>query len=221
MMPAGDLGPTLKDACSVQGDEKVTVHKAVLVAVALMTAGCTLGSSGSPGRHPTGSTFTESPVVPSSHPAARVVGCALASGRYTSPRTAADIVVGPVLFPGAKNMADSSPEAFLGGDVPRDRYGNYFVKVAVVVKADATVTVAIDRPAQSYVMLRTQRSPEGGEAAVTFQGCSQFDVAWAGGFLLKGRTRACVPLAIFVDGEAAPRALTVSLFNGPCPKSTG
>lgn len=196
----------------------MTVYKGALVAAAFMTASCTPSMSGS---GPTGSALPEKSAAPGSRPPSRVVGCALASGRYSSPRTTADIVVGPLLFPGAKNMADSSPEAFLGGEVPQDRYGNYFVKVAVVVKADSAVTIEIDRSAQSYVMLHTQRSPEGGEGAVTFQGCSQFDVAWAGGFLLKGRTRACVPLAIFVDGEAAPRALTVSLFNGPCPKSTG
>lgn len=149
-MPAGVPGPTLKNACPVKGGEKVTVHKAVIAAVALMTAGCTPGSSGS---RPTASTFVESPAA-SSHPAARVVGCALASGRYTSPRTAADIVAGPLLFPGAKSMADSSPEAFLGGEVPQDRYGNFFVKVAVVVKADSAVTIAIDRSARSYAQCR-------------------------------------------------------------------
>ncbi|WP_267593429.1 hypothetical protein [Carbonactinospora thermoautotrophica] len=189
---------------------------------AVLTAGSVLlpvlllaARTGEPGPpEPTQATAVP-PLAPAAGAAAnpRVLTCQRWGHPDPTPPGPDDLIVGPVRYPSLRRWQSMRPEDYgAGPDLG-------FYKVGTVVRAGAaTVTVTVAAPARSYAALSHPATEEGDEA-VTYQACPGTDTAFVGGFRLKGgRVRACVPLEIRVPGEAEPRQVTVSLFNGPCPQ---
>jgi hypothetical protein len=127
----------------------------------------------------------------------------------TIQRSADDVVVGPLGWPGLKTWATADPSGYV-----TSASGNDF-KVGAELDAGATVTVAIAPGAPGNAGLDYgQQWSYSPTQAVTFHACPHTDTAFVGGFHVEGRH--CVPLDITV-GNATPTRIVISVFNGPCP----
>ncbi|MGH3264946.1 MAG: hypothetical protein ACRDNS_23470 [Trebonia sp.] len=118
-----------------------------------------------------------------------------------------DLVIGPLSFPNGQR---------LGHMRPQDYGANGSYKIPPVLAPGATVTIAIARPARSYVVMNNPQAPRRGVVAATYHGCRD---AW--GFFPQSftftdhRIRGCVPMDITV-AEQRPRRVVLSLFAGKC-----
>ena len=70
------------------------------------------------------------------------------------------------------------------------------------------MTVAIGEAALAYAGIKTERGPAVGYSSVTYTSCAASTTSsgpggvwWVGGFTLVGRSSACVPLEVQVQGE--------------------
>jgi len=132
-----------------------------------------------------------------------------ASVAHAIVRSADDVVVGPLGWPGLKTWATADPSGYV-----TSASGNDF-KVGAEIKAGATVTVSVPAAAPGHAGLEYGQSWSYSPAqAVTFHACPDTDTAFIGGFHVEGRQ--CVPLDIAVGG-APPTRVVVSFFNGACP----
>jgi len=123
-------------------------------------------------------------------------------------RSADDITVGPLTWPGLRKWATGDPS----------RYGSPAAgefKIGAEVARGATVTVAVAPEASAHAGLRYgQRWGYTPAQAVSFHACEDGDTAFIGGFYVKGKR--CVPLDVRI-GEEPPTRIVVSFFNGACP----
>ncbi|HYU83843.1 MAG TPA: hypothetical protein VEK80_03470 [Kribbellaceae bacterium] len=175
----------------------------------LMLAACT----GAPGpvehKQPTRSPATSATIGSADTPF--VVPCQRAVLGQPS-RTSDDLTVGPLTYPHARSLASMPPP-----DNARRADGVYVYKLGTIVSAGATVTVTVAPQARSYAALDHPDAPQGGDLAVTYQGCPDHDTGFVGGFLLKKQSRACVPLDVRIRGQDQVRRIVISFFNGTCP----
>jgi hypothetical protein len=128
-----------------------------------------------------------------------------------------DLVVGPLSYGGL-----SDGRLFSDGVLP-DAEGVRFFKIGPQLLLDHSATVTIGASAQSFAGIRTESGPAEGFSSVTYTSCSADSVAsdvlggwWVGGFTLVGRSAACVPLEIQIDGESDIRRLELSLGEVAC-----
>jgi hypothetical protein len=125
----------------------------------------------------------------------------------------ADLVVGPLRFPGLIHGFDSTRS------VP-DSNGVTFYKVGVQLPAATTATVTIGGPARSHVGIRTESGPPAGYTSVTYSSCSSADPSayfwWVGGFTVIGGTETCIPLDVRVKGEDSVRKITIPMNSTGC-----
>jgi hypothetical protein len=127
----------------------------------------------------------------------------------------ANVVVGPLVLVGA---------AFTGADTIREFGGNKF---PALVRAGHRVTVALPADMRGLAGLGygplpqgVELSPEDGHRAVTFIACPLWASSgsvtfWSGAVL--ARAPRCVPLAVWVDGEPAPRRVALRMGIRECP----
>jgi len=135
-------------------------------------------------------------------------------GAFADP---ANVVVGPLVLVGADYTPPDTIRGFGGNKFP------------VLLRAGHRATVALDRDdaGLGYGPLPqgVELSPEDGHPVVTFVACrdgrpsgSRVDgspVTFWSGFVLT-RSPMCVPLAVWVDGEAAPRRVTLRMGVRRC-----
>jgi hypothetical protein len=143
----------------------------------------------------------------------RSVSCAEGYALDAPSVSSTDVVVGPLRFPDLreaflKNAALTAP----------NYHGRYFYKTGPQVQAGATVTVAVSPSASSFASLVSAFSPDGGDQAITYHSCSntKYGTWWVGGFLLRDRSSACVPLLVTVAGESQVRRITVAIRVKRC-----
>jgi hypothetical protein len=138
-----------------------------------------------------------SPAVAATGPALGAAGhpLALACGAEAwsptpvpqSPRPG-DLAAGPLIIPGAKQMAHGNPELF-------GQHGSY--KVPFIVEMGETVTVTIEPPAADLVDIDNPYSPIGGVTSIIYHSCAHQPGFYAQSIVfLHGRSRGCVPLAV-------------------------
>ena len=116
------------------------------------------------------------------------------------------------------------PGAFTGADTVREFGGNKF---PALVRAGHRVTVALPADMRGLAGLGygplpqgVELSPEDGHRAVTFIACPLWASSgsvtfWSGAVL--ARSPRCVPLAVWVDGEPAPRRVALRMGIRECP----
>ncbi|MDA8301283.1 MAG: hypothetical protein M0005_06990 [Actinomycetota bacterium] len=149
----------------------------------------------------------------------RVFSCADESSIYPQVQqrpAAGDLVIGPLLIPGAKRSATGSPSSH---PAYRD-HGVTGYKVGFVpLQMGSMVTVTVGAKARSRVVL----DPEflaGGVVAATFRSWSR-EPGFSFFFpqiiaFTNGRTRGCVPLTVRGGDQARAYHATLSLFAGRC-----
>jgi hypothetical protein len=186
-----------------------------VIAVLALLAGCTTHPppvgppSGEPAGRPSRSDSTAASAGTLANP--RSIRCDPheASFAHAIVRSADDVVVGPLGWPGLKTWATADPSGN-GTSASGDDF-----KEGAELQAGAVVTVSVPSGAPGHAGLEYGQSWRYSPAqAVTFHACPDSDTAFIGGFHVEGRQ--CVPLDIAV-GDAPPARLVVSFFNGTCP----
>jgi hypothetical protein len=177
------------------------------VTIALALSACTGGNPTSGAVTPTSSTATEA----SGSAGSGTDSCQ--QGRSMPGRpSATDLVVGPLSYGGLLAFADRS-------DAPGEAgHGDYFYKSGAQLKPGAVATVAIASQASTYAGLVTETGPESGFRQVTFHSCpgGEFGTWWVGGFVLRGRRTACLPIDITTGSSITTKRVVVSLGGGSC-----
>lgn len=183
----------------------------LLVRLAALTA-CT-----SPAQNTDSATSTLASLAPSG---AITVGCGQARAVETD-RTAIDaddLVIGPLVYQGAVL-------AYQGTDLPGtppspDADGLTYFKTGAEVPPETIVTVSVGATARSSTGIVRGNGPAAGYSSVTYRACpakkQHGRVWWAGGFSLVGKTSACLPSEVRVEGESDIRKVSVSLVVDPC-----
>lgn len=126
-----------------------------------------------------------------------------------------DLVIGPLRYPGLRHGYSAYLEPLTKPNYPG---GGYFYKVGPELAAGATATIQIDPSASDYAALISADSPQTGDQAITYHSCakSKHGTFWPGGFILHGRSTACVPIRITVADESAVHRVVIALPAGAC-----
>ncbi|PII84742.1 hypothetical protein BMH32_13250 [Leucobacter sp. OLJS4] len=164
-----------------------------------------------------------SPDAPSPSGSASV-GCD-AARPDPEPTGIADLIIGPLSYGAAAEgirTADGRPAA-PGPD------GIAFYKIGTRLALGASATVAIGDPARAYAGIRTEQGSDGGYSSVSYEACAPGDpritgddapapvgVWWVGGFLLRDRDSACLPLEITVGDDPTVHRVDLALPAGAC-----
>jgi hypothetical protein len=126
-----------------------------------------------------------------------------------------DVGFGAGYFPQARRLATRNPPDSGRGA----RLSGY--KLPPVVYPGATVTITIDRGARTYVVQQNPWSPPQGSQAVTYRACLHKRGFFPQSFrFTDGRVRGCVPLDVRVEGQRETNRIVLSLFAGPCTRSS-
>ncbi len=133
--------------------------------------------------------------------------------------TAGDWILGPLSYPGYADGRVPPPDARDAVDTD----GIRFFKIGTRLIPDHAVTVTIGEEAQTYAGIKTERGPAVGYSSVTYTSCDASTpssgpggVWWVGGFTLVGRSSACVPLDVQVQGERDIRHVHLLIGNSSC-----
>ncbi len=126
-----------------------------------------------------------------------------------------DLVAGPLRYQGLAGGYD----LYQGLPATVDSDGIAYYKIGVELEPESEATVAIGGSAREYASILVENGRPEGYAEVTYRSCS--DTApdtvtwWVGGFLLRGRDSACVPLEITVAGEET-KTFNIGFPTGAC-----
>jgi ferredoxin len=189
--------------------------RVVLTAFTVLLAGCA-GSSDSDSQRATEQTTSLPSAASNGHPGGVIIDCSMRSMADFGPAFAdpQNLVVGPLLLVGG---AEITPEAVV---LAHDGQ-----KFPLLVKAGHTVTVDVPSSLRKTAGLAYGPCPEGAikveEAhdTITFVACGRDDpsgstaggpVTFWSGFVMTSVPR-CLPLDVYVGGEAAPRRVEVAL----------
>jgi hypothetical protein len=190
------------------------MRKATLSALAIgilcsLTVGCTSKGPSDAGKTP-GPSVASMPANVGSIGNPRLLTCTMAASNQPLSPQPGDISAGPLSYPDARMTlasAESRPVV----------EGMTFYKQGTFVRDGSTVTVTIAGQARSFALLQSVGHPSG-DLAVTYQSCPSGGASsWIGGFNLKGRTAACVPLDVAIDGENVIRRIVIPAGGGTCP----
>jgi hypothetical protein len=124
-----------------------------------------------------------------------------------------DLVVGPLSYGGLLSFADPANRPGVQAD------GSYFYKSGAQLTPGATVTVTIAPAASAYASVLTEYGAPQGYRQVIFRACpgGKHGTWWVGGFVLRDRRAACLPLDIASGSSPTVRRVVVSLGRGHCP----
>lgn len=166
---------------------------AVLTVAALTGCGPTDRSEQAPDR-------TSTVTVASGSKGETTVGCD-AARQQAAEAAKNDLTFGPLSYPGLARgypTIDGKP-----ADVGPD--GLAYYKIGTYLDAGAEATVSVDAEARDYAGIRTEGGRVGGYSQVTYQSCTKLPADtvnwWVGGFLLRDRDSACMPLDVTIPGE--------------------
>lgn len=124
-----------------------------------------------------------------------------------------DVVVGPLSYSGLKaSGADPIRE-------PNSDNGGYFYKTGAQLRSGVSVTVTIADEAADYAAIVTESGPAEGSRSVTYQSCTTPSTGgfwWVGGFLLRNRNSACLPIDVTTPGDPNVRRVVIALGAGNC-----
>ena len=112
------------------------------------------------------------------------------------PSAASDLIIGPLVYPGLARgyRYESAPQA--------DENGIRYFKIGTHLAPRATATVSVGPSATQWAGILTENGPSTGYSSVRYESCpGATDVWWVGGFTLKDRVTACLPLNIVVNGD--------------------
>lgn len=140
----------------------------------------------------------EGPTTGSVEPSDRADILACRNGLSTAPDRAGDLRIGDLSYVDAQDWARKPPPKNV-----RQADGSYFYKVGVTVHNDAVITVSIAPAARRFAAIVTTGGPPEGFHTVTYVGCEDRNPAFVGGFLLKGRDRACLPATEYPHARTA------------------
>jgi hypothetical protein len=199
---------------------------AIIMTLLLAVAACGGGHPNLPSRHPAQSagpsiqTTAETPMQPTRKQSGSLLSprqLYCQHGFPVSPpgQRSDDLVIGPVRYPGLRHGYSAYLEPLTTPNYPG---GGYYYKVGTELAPGATATVEIDSSASDYAALLSMYSPQAGDQAITYHSCaeSEHGTFWVGGFILHGRSTACVPLRITVAGESTVHRVVVALPAGAC-----
>ncbi len=185
------FGPVTRSSCWIDAMRRATGAAAVLL-VTVGIVGCTPSQ---PREETPTSTVTPSPE------GIGTADCAAARQAQAEPSSSDDLIFGPLryagLAPGYRTV-DGRPN-----DPGPD--GLTFYKIGAEMSAGAEATVGIGESARGYAGIVVENGRDGGYSQVTYRSCADLPPDtmnwWVGGFVLRGRDSACVPLDIAVPGE--------------------
>jgi hypothetical protein len=184
---------------------------AVALILAIAAASCRPSRNDSPG-HPTPPTKGSRP---GSQLSPRLLTCQQGIRAEPGVTNAFDLVIGPLTYPRLLlGFSDDPPLT-----TPNYPGNGYFYKVGPDLDAGGIATVAIDAFASRYAGVVSSYSPDAGDQAITYHSCPQTRTGWVGGFVLRGRTTACVPIVVTIAGDPVVHRTVVSLGAGPCQQS--
>lgn len=134
------------------------------------------------------------------------------AGGAGRPDAATDVTIGPLTWRGLRGLATGDQHAH---GVQNSDGWHYRVGPDIAAGAVVTVTVGVQVRARAGLEYGSGYG-DAPAPAVTFHSCPAAPTSFSGGFFVAGDGRACVPLDVRI-GDAAPRHVVISFFNGRCP----
>lgn len=129
--------------------------------------------------------------------------------RFPTPR---DVVVGPLSYAGFRY--------YRAHPIQDPNWGSgYFYKSGAQLRPGESVTVSILGAATKYAAILTESGPETGSRTVTYRSCTETGPTgywWVGGFLLRSRNAACVPVKVTSTSEPTKHRAVISIGAGDC-----
>lgn len=127
------------------------------------------------------------------------------------PSTASDLIVGPLDYPGLAN-------GYLYESVPQvDHDGMRYFKIGTHLAPRATATVSVGPSATQWAGILTESGPPTGYSSVRYESYPGTTyVWWVGGFTLKDRTTACLPLKIVVNDDGEEHDIVIPIGEVDC-----
>jgi hypothetical protein len=123
-----------------------------------------------------------------------------------------DVAIGPLSYAGLKYYRAHAAE--------RPNWGSgYFFKSGAQLRPGVSATVSIQGRAAKYAAIITESGPNRGSRAVTYRSCSKSGPPgywWVGGFVLRDRRTACVPVKVTSSLGPTEHRAVISLGAGDC-----